>query len=163
MGEFKQALGNATQSVAGLLSAEDKTHLDGLVALLETNDDNNVVDTIGEILAIFQNYPEGAELVTILQGKVDKITGKGLSTNDFTDEYKNKLDGIEAGAEVNPYSKTQLDNILGGKQDKLVAGDNITIDENNVISASGGSFYGELDAGEFGETFTVELDAGEFV
>src|SRR5690554_100017 len=69
LGEFKQALGEATQSVAGLLSAEDKTHLDGLVALLETNDDNNVVDTIGEILDIFQNYPEGADLVTVLQGK----------------------------------------------------------------------------------------------
>ena len=32
-----------------------------------------------------------------------------------------------------------------------------------VTSESGGSFYGELDAGEFGEAFTGELDAGEFV
>ncbi len=57
----------------------------------------------------------------------------------------------------------RLDAVESGKQDKLTAGDNITIDENNVISASGGSFYGELDAGEFGEAFTVELDAGEFI
>ncbi len=92
IGEFRTALGNATQSVAGLLSAEDKTHLDGLVALLETDDDNNVVDTIGEILAIFENYREGADLVTVLQGKVDKEEGKNLSTNDFTDEYKDKVD-----------------------------------------------------------------------
>ena len=83
--EFKTALGNATQSVAGLLSAEDKTHLDGLVALLENSDGNNVVDTIGEILEIFNNYPEGADLVTALNGKVDKVAGKGLSQNDFTD------------------------------------------------------------------------------
>lgn len=34
-------------------------------------------------------------------GKVDKITGKGLSTNDYTTEEKTKLAGIEAGAEVN--------------------------------------------------------------
>lgn len=33
--------------------------------------------------------------------KVDKITGKGLSTNDYTTEQKTKLAGIEAGAEVN--------------------------------------------------------------
>lgn len=33
--------------------------------------------------------------------KVDKETGKGLSTNDFTTTLKNKLDGISAGAEVN--------------------------------------------------------------
>lgn len=30
--------------------------------------------------------------------KVDKIDGKQLSTNDFTNEYKSKLDGIEANA-----------------------------------------------------------------
>ncbi len=33
--------------------------------------------------------------------KVDKIDGKGLSTNDFSNNYKAKLDGIESGAEVN--------------------------------------------------------------
>ena len=26
--------------------------------------------------------------------KVDKVEGKGLSTNDFTDEYKDKLDNL---------------------------------------------------------------------
>ena len=38
---------------------------------------------------------------TGLNGKVDKVTGKGLSSNDFTTSLKNKLDGIEAGAQVN--------------------------------------------------------------
>lgn len=33
--------------------------------------------------------------------KVDKVSGKGLSTNDFTTTLKNKLDGIASGAEVN--------------------------------------------------------------
>ena len=33
-----------------------------------------------------------------LAGKVDKETGKGLSSNDFTDTLKNKLEGIAAGA-----------------------------------------------------------------
>ena len=33
--------------------------------------------------------------------KVDKVTGKGLSTNDYTNTDKTKLDGIETGAEVN--------------------------------------------------------------
>lgn len=36
--------------------------------------------------------------------KVDKIEGKGLSTNDFTTAEKNKLDGIATGAEVNVQS-----------------------------------------------------------
>lgn len=33
-----------------------------------------------------------------LYKKVDKVSGKELSTNDFTNEYKNKLDGIEDNA-----------------------------------------------------------------
>lgn len=37
----------------------------------------------------------------ILDGKVDKVTGKGLSTNDYTTAEKDKLAGIAAGAEVN--------------------------------------------------------------
>lgn len=41
------------------------------------------------------------QLQTEIDGKVDKVTGKGLSTNDFTNALKTKLDGIEAGAEVN--------------------------------------------------------------
>lgn len=36
-----------------------------------------------------------------LATKVDTIAGKGLSTNDFTTTLKNKLDGVEAGAQVN--------------------------------------------------------------
>lgn len=40
-------------------------------------------------------------LNTAVQGKVDKVEGKGLSTNDFTDEDALKLAGIEDGAEVN--------------------------------------------------------------
>jgi hypothetical protein len=91
LGEFKTALGNATTSLDGLMSSADKAHLNALVALLETSDSDSVVNTIGEILAIFNNYPEGADLVSALNAKVDKITGKGLSTNDYTDVEKDKV------------------------------------------------------------------------
>jgi hypothetical protein len=36
-----------------------------------------------------------------LGGKVDKVAGKGLSTEDYTTEEKTKLGGVEAGAQVN--------------------------------------------------------------
>ena len=39
-----------------------------------------------------------------LDDKVDKVTGKGLSTNDYTTTEKNKLAGIASGAEVNVQS-----------------------------------------------------------
>ncbi|MCI8426906.1 MAG: hypothetical protein HFJ03_05110, partial [Lachnospira sp.] len=35
------------------------------------------------------------------ENKVDKVEGKGLSENDYTNADKNKLSGIEDGAEVN--------------------------------------------------------------
>ena len=40
----------------------------------------------------------------LAEEKVDKVTGKGLSTNDYTDAEKTKLAGIAAGAEVNVQS-----------------------------------------------------------
>ena len=36
-----------------------------------------------------------------VSNKVDRVSGKGLSTNDFTNTSKQKLSGIEEGAEVN--------------------------------------------------------------
>lgn len=44
-------------------------------------------------------------------GKVDKVTGKGLSTNDFTSTYKSKVD--------NTYTKTETDTALAKKVDKV--------------------------------------------
>ena len=42
-----------------------------------------------------------------LAKKVDKVEGKGLSSNDFTNEYKNKIDTIEAGnVDLSRYVKT---------------------------------------------------------
>lgn len=38
---------------------------------------------------------------TALDAKVDKVSGKGLSTNDYTTDEKNKLAGIAAGATAN--------------------------------------------------------------
>lgn len=45
-------------------------------------------------------YTKG-ETDALLNGKVNVVEGKGLSTNDFTDADETKLDGIENGAQVN--------------------------------------------------------------
>ena len=45
-----------------------------------------------------------SKVKNLLANKVDKETGKGLSTNDYTTVEKNKLSGIAAGAEVNQYA-----------------------------------------------------------
>lgn len=67
-----------------------------------------------------------------INNKVDKVTGKGLSTNDFTNAEKTKLAGIETGAEVN-------------KIDTITAGENVTVSKSGktvTISATGGGGSG---------------------
>lgn len=54
---------------------------------------NGVVD-LGTVITEHQD----------ISGKVDKVDGKGLSTNDYTTTEKNKLAGIAEGAEVNVQS-----------------------------------------------------------
>ena len=68
------------------------------------------------------NLVFNAETATdiMLSGKVDKVDGKGLSTNDYTTAEKNKLGGIEAQA-----NKTVVDSSLSGSstnpvQNKIV-------------------------------------------
>lgn len=85
-----------------------------------------------------------------LDNYVEKVTGKGLSTNDYTDADKAIVDGVTAAlaekADVsdldNYYNKTATNTLLDEKQDVLTAGQNITITKNTqtgetVISATG--------------------------
>lgn len=55
------------------------------------------------------NLVESGGVYTGLDGKVDKVQGKGLSTEDYTTAEKTKLGGIEAEA-----NKTVVDSALDG-------------------------------------------------
>lgn len=59
---------------------------------------NKVYASTTAITALWAKIKEKLNL------KVDKVDGKGLSTNDYTTTEKNKLSGIAAGAEVNVQS-----------------------------------------------------------
>lgn len=83
--------------------------------------------------------PEGlkylwSKLKDLFNGKVDKVTGKGLSTNDYTTTEKNKLSGIASGAEVNQnaFSNVKVGSTTVSADSKtdtleIAAGSNITI------------------------------------
>ena len=84
--------------------------------------------------------------------KVDKEVGKGLSANDFTDEFKTKLEGIAAGAQVNYISGvdenefTVTDGELAVKQiaASKITGLNeaVTAKADKVTGAVAGNFAG---------------------
>lgn len=80
--------GNATTSKDGFMSSADKTKLDSL----ENYDDADIQAAVGAV------EEDISEINTELNTKVDKVTGKGLSTNDYTTTEKNKLAGISEGA-----------------------------------------------------------------
>ncbi|WP_338958874.1 hypothetical protein [Spiroplasma endosymbiont of Tiphia femorata] len=69
----------------------------------------------------------------INQIEVYQYQGTGIPTEFITEE----------GTERDYYTKLETNNLLDKKQNKLIAGTNITIDENNKISASGGSSVAE--------------------
>ena len=73
---------------------------------------SNSWEKIGSTAADLSNYYTKTQADALLSGKVDKVTGKGLSTNDFTNADVTKLNGIEAGAEVNvqpDWNQTNVD------------------------------------------------------
>lgn len=56
-------------------------------------------DTLKEIADYIAAHKEVSDALSAAIGnKVDKVAGKGLSTEDFTAALKTKLEGIEAGA-----------------------------------------------------------------
>ena len=54
------------------------------------------------------NKPISTATQTALDNKVDKVTGKGLSTEDYTTAEKSKLAGIAAGATANTGTVTSV-------------------------------------------------------
>lgn len=102
---------NAKESLDTLaeLSAWIQTHPDDASRM------NEAITTLQAKTALgtFQEGEETKEYTTVkeyveamlvavggnVDGKVDKEDGKGLSTNDFTDAYKEKLDGIRIATE----------------------------------------------------------------
>ena len=75
------------------------------------------------------------KIKNLVGGKVDKVEGKGLSTNDFTDEDKTKLTGLE-----NYTLPTATADTLGG----VKVGAGLTI-ASGVLSATGGGTADSVD------------------
>lgn len=116
-----------------------------------TNDDLNYVSAHIPSLAGYatENYVQQQT-----SGKVDKVTGKDLSTNDFTDALKNKLDGIEDEAQKNVQSDwevvdTTSDAYIKNKPAPLsmAAGEGIRIVESdNTVTFSVSASYAAASA-----------------
>lgn len=101
------------------MSVIDKIKLDGT-----TYDVGKTPDTT---LAVSGSPADAAKVGTELSKKVDKVTGKGLSTNDFTTPEKTKLAGIAEKATAVAIDATLTQN--GQAADAKVVGDKLAITE----------------------------------
>lgn len=137
-----------TTSSDGLMSASDKSKLDGIAkgankitvdtSLSSTSTNpvqNKVVNSaISNLNTLVGNTSVSTQITNAVANKVDKVSGKGLSANDYTTTEKNKLAGISENAEVN---QNAFSNVVVGsttisadsKTDTLtlVAGNNIVL------------------------------------
>ena len=84
---------------------------DGVWTLISTDEEGIVVEAVAQANAYTDDVAEG---------KVDKEEGKGLSENDFTNGYKDKLDGIEDGAQVNAIEVVKRNGVALPVIDKAV-------------------------------------------
>ena len=144
--------------LTGATAAEDVIYsgcitnavVNGEKLILTKTDGNNIEVN-------FEVFATDAALSAGLATKVDKVEGKGLSTNDFTTAEKNKLAGIAAGA--NAYSLPIASaTVLGG----IKVGNNLTI-SNGVLSGTPDSHYANTftikGAGTAAATFNQSSDA----
>lgn len=100
-GENEITITEATETESGLMSASDKVKLNGI----EDGANKTIVDSALSSTSTnpVQNNTINAkfdEIEASIAGKVDIVSGKGLSTNDYTTNEKNKLSGIAVGADV---------------------------------------------------------------
>lgn len=115
-----------------------------------TTNKNNITTILGEIEDILSDIES---IEDTLATKVDKETGKGLSTNDFSDTFKNDVN-LNTGARHSHANKDILDSIgsseivsvedrtnWNGKQNELTFDDTPTQSSNNPVKSSGVKSY----------------------
>lgn len=81
------------------LSSEIDNVQEVLAFLKGIRDDEVLLSKLSDIVQKIEAVEKKAtDNTTALSSKVDKVEGKGLSANDFSDSLKTKLDGIAEGA-----------------------------------------------------------------
>lgn len=79
---------------------------------LDTRISANTKDITDLTQTVQDDYKEiNGHITDLYNKKVDKVEGKELSTNDFTDELKSKLENIEATAQVNIIESISVDGV----------------------------------------------------
>lgn len=99
-----------------IMTADERTKLSGIAA----GANKTVVDTA--MSSTSTNPVQNKAVNSALGNKVDKVTGKGLSTNDYTTDEKTKLAGIAAGANKYTHPTSHPASMITGLADVATTG-----------------------------------------
>lgn len=113
--------GAQVNTVTGVKGNAETNYRTGNINITPTNIGLGNVNNTSDL-----NKPVSTAQQTALDKKVDKVTGYGLSKNDFTDTLKNKLDGIAEGAQVNSITGVK------GSSEKTYRTGNVSISASNI-------------------------------
>lgn len=177
--DIRSLITELTSRLNALADSDDTTldQLSEIVAYIKSNrsliehittNKINTADIINDLTSAAANKPLSAKQGSILKelidtlsaavdNKVDKVSGKGLSANDYTTIEKNKLDEIANGnRQANKVWKTDADGIPGWREDapdhadalllsggQMDAGASITFPEGHDFSNPAIEFLGD--------------------
>ena len=98
-----------------------------------------------------------AKIKELVSTKVDKETGKGLSTNDYTTAEKNKLNDVASGAQVNVIETVKVNNTALTPLSKAV---NITVPTktSDITNDSGFITSADVPEGAAASTTTPKMN-----
>lgn len=113
--------GAQVNTVTGVKGNSESSYRTGNINITPTNIGLGNVDNTSDL-----DKPVSTAQQIALDKKVDKVTGYGLSKNDFTDILKNKLDGIAEGAQVN-----SITGVKGSSEETYRTG-NVSISASNI-------------------------------
>lgn len=134
----KTELGNKVDKVTGSSLVQDTliTKLEGLANIKSVQSGQLAIDGSGNlsVTAVSQDIVTG--LTEALADKVDAEAGMGLSENNFTTTLLEKLNGIEAGAEVNVIEVVSLNSVPLDVSDKTVNIPIATVGSLGVVQSS---------------------------
>jgi len=133
-GQFDQHTINedlATAARANAAAIETLNKTDGSAGSVKKIVDDAIAEVVAEAPAAFDTLKEMSDWIAehtedasamnaAIQGKVDKVNGKGLSENDYTTTEKSKLAAIDAGAQVNAIEHIKVNNTEQAITDKTV-------------------------------------------
>lgn len=92
---LSEALSEIFTSVSGAIDSDGAASLIAEKVSELVNGAPEAGDTLKELFDLINENKEAADLLTsAVSGKVDKVEGKGLSTEDFTTTLKSKLEAL---------------------------------------------------------------------